>query len=152
MVRFIPRSNGIVSTTPTLMFASGLAHGSADAARGTHSAPPAWVSASAHTTTRVPAMVVIACLPLPVTKAVVYLSVAFERLNPEAAALIGFAGVLAYLAVLLPAMVLVEPFAIIASIWYTQRHEFEDPVRLCVCWLAVIVHTAVLISYFRLPR
>jgi hypothetical protein len=67
--------------------------------------------------------------------------------------LIGFAAALAYLAVCLPALVLFEPFAIIASIWYTRRRVFAEPTgRLFVCWLAVIVHTAVLISYFRLGR
>jgi len=98
-------------------------------------------------------MVVVVCLPLIATKAVGYFALALERVDPHAAALIGFAGVLAYLAVFLPALVLFEPFAIIASIWYTQRHVLDEPAgRLFACWLAVIVHTAVLISYFRLGR
>ncbi len=55
--------------------------------------------------------------------------------------------------VCLPALLLFEPFAIIASIWYTRQCSFEAPIgRLFVCWLAVIGHTAVLISYFRLGR
>ena len=98
-------------------------------------------------------MVVVVCLPLTVTKAVGYFALALERVEPQAAALIGFAGVLAYLAVFLPALVLFEPFAVIASIWYTRRRVFDEPPGpLLVCWLAVIVHTAVLISYFRLGR
>jgi len=110
------------------------------------------VSASAHAS-RVPALVVVACLPLTATKAVLYVAVALESVDPRAAALIGFAGVMGYLAVFLPALVLFEPFAIIATIRYTQRRVFEEPPgRLLVCWLAVIVHTAVLISYFRLGR
>jgi hypothetical protein len=109
------------------------------------------MSASAQPT-RVPAMVVVACLPLPLTKAALYSAVALERVAPNASALIGFAGVLGYLAVFLPALVLFEPFAIIASIWYTRRASDEPTGRLLVCWLAVIVHTAALISYFRLGR
>jgi hypothetical protein len=92
--------------------------------------------------------VVIVCLPLTVTKAVGYFALALERVDPQAAALIGFASVLAYLALFLPALVLFEPFAIIASIWYTQRSMFDERIgRLLACWLAVVVHTAVLISY-----
>ena len=98
-------------------------------------------------------MVVVVCLPLTVSKAVLYFALGLERVDPQAAVLIGFAGTMAYLAVFLPALVLFEPFAIIASIWYTQRRSFGEPSgRLFVCWLAVIVHTAVLISYFRLGR
>ena len=97
-------------------------------------------------------MVVLVCLPLTVIRAVGYFAFALQRVDPQASALIGFASVLAYLAVFLPALVLFEPFAIIASIWYTRR-SFDEPTgRLLVCWLAVIVHTAVLISYFRLGR
>ena len=98
-------------------------------------------------------MVVVACLPLTLTKAVLYFALALERVNPRAAALIGFAGALTYLVVFLPALLLFEPFAVVATIWYTQRRAFDEPVGwLLVCWLAVIVHTAVLISYFRLGR
>jgi len=97
-------------------------------------------------------MVVVVCLPLTVSKAVLYLSLALERVDPRGSALIGFAGALTYLVVFLPALLLFEPFAIIASIWYTRR-SFDEPTgRLLVCWLAVIVHTMVLISYFRLGR
>jgi hypothetical protein len=98
-------------------------------------------------------MVVVVCLPLTVAKAVGYFALALGRVDHQAAALIGFAGALTYLAVFLPALVLFEPFAIMASIWYTRRRVFDEPAgRLFVCWLAVIVHTAVLISYFRLGR
>jgi hypothetical protein len=98
-------------------------------------------------------MVVVVCLPLTASKAVVYFALALERVDPRGSALIGFAGALTYLAVFLPALVLFEPFAIIGSIWYTQRRSFSEPIApLFVCWLAVIVHTMVLISYFRLGR
>jgi len=98
-------------------------------------------------------MVMVVCLPLTVTKAVGYFALALVSVAPRAAVLIGFAAVLAYLAVFLPALVLFEPFAIIASIWYTRRRSFVEPIgRLFVCWLAVIVHTAILISYLRLGR
>jgi len=98
-------------------------------------------------------MVVVVCLPLIVSKAVLYFALAVARVDPQVSALIGFAGALTYLAVFLPALVLFEPFAIIATIWYTQRRSFSEPIgRLCVCWLAVIVHTVVLISFFRLGR
>lgn len=98
-------------------------------------------------------MVVVVCLPLTVSKAVLYFSLALERVDPQRSALIGFAGALTYLVVFLPALAVFEPFAIIASIWYTQRRSFGEPIgRLFVCWLAVIVHTMVLISYFRLGR
>jgi hypothetical protein len=98
-------------------------------------------------------MVVVVCLPLTMSKAVLYCALALESVDPQRSALIGFAGTLTYLAVFLPALALFEPFAIIASIWYTQRRSFDEPTgRLLVCWLAVTVHTAVLISYFRLGR
>jgi hypothetical protein len=97
-------------------------------------------------------MVVLVCLPLTVSKAVLYFSLALERVDPRGSALIGFAGALTYLIVFLPALLLFEPFAIIASIWYTRRSFDEPTARLFVCWLAVIVHTMVLISYFRLGR
>ncbi len=98
-------------------------------------------------------MVVVACLPLTASKAVLYAALALEKVDPPRAALIGFAGALTYLAVFLPALVLFEPFAIVASIRYTLRRSSGEPVvRLLVCWLAVIVHTMVLISYFRLGR
>jgi len=98
-------------------------------------------------------MVVVVCLPLTVSKAVLYFALAVASVDPQGSALIGFAGTLTYLAVFLPALVFFEPFAIIASIWYTQRRSVDEPTgRLLVCWLAVTVHTAVLISFFRLGR
>jgi hypothetical protein len=98
-------------------------------------------------------MVVIACLPLTMIRAAGYAAHALGGIEPQAAALIGFAGVLAYLAVFLPALVLFEPFAIIATVWYTRRTLVDAPNgRQFACWLAVIVHTAVLISYFHLGR
>ena len=57
-------------------------------------------------------MVVVVCLPLTVTKAVGYFALALERVDPRAAALIGFADALTYLAVFLPALVLFEPFIV----------------------------------------
>jgi hypothetical protein len=98
-------------------------------------------------------MVLLVCLPLTVIKAVGYGALALGRVHPESAALIGFASALAYLAVFFPALLVFEPFAIVASIWYTRRSPYNEPIgRLIVCWLAVMVHTAVLISYLRLGR
>jgi hypothetical protein len=97
--------------------------------------------------------VVVVCLPLIVSKAILYFALGLETIDPRASALIGFAGTLAYLAVFLPAALLFEPFAIIASVWYTKQRLAGDPLgRLFVCWAAVIVHTTVLISYLRLGR
>jgi len=146
------RADETVSTTSNLLFSGRLAHNSADRGYGTGSALPCRVSASAHAS-RVPAVVVIVCLPLTVSKAVLYAGLVLNKIDPQGAALIGFAGALTYLAVFLPALVLAEPFAIGASIWYTHRRSFGEPAGgLIVCWLAVIVHTMVLISYFRLGR
>jgi hypothetical protein len=98
-------------------------------------------------------MVLLVCLPLTAIKAVGYAALELGRVHPESAALIGFAGALAYLAVFFPALFVFEPFAIIASIWSTRRSPYNEPVGgLIACWLAVIVHTAILISYFRLGR
>jgi hypothetical protein len=88
-----------------------------------------------------------------VAKAVGYFAFALESVAPHAALLFGFAATMAYLALFLPALVLFEPFAIVATIWYTQRYLFDDTAgRLFACWVAVVVHTAVLLSYLRLGR
>jgi len=98
-------------------------------------------------------MVVLVCLPLTLIKLVLYFALALQSINPQSATWIGFAGVLAYLAVFFPALLLFEPFAVIASIFYTRQSPYNEPIgRLLVCWLAVIVHTAVLISFIRLGR
>ena len=98
-------------------------------------------------------MVLLVCLPLTVIKLLGYVALGLQTVDPKFATLVGFASVLAYLAVFFPALLLFEPFAIIASIWYTQRSPDTEPIgRLIVCWLAVIVHSSVLISYIRLGR
>lgn len=98
-------------------------------------------------------MVLLVCLPLPLTKALSYFALALRQVNEPAATLIGFASVLAYMAVFFPALFLFEPFALIASIWYTRQSSSDAPIgRILACWLALAVHTAVLIAYFRLGR
>jgi hypothetical protein len=98
-------------------------------------------------------MVLIVCLPLTAVRLLGYAALVLERVAPTFATAVGFVSALAYLAMFFPALVLFEPFAIIASIWYTRRSPYNDPIaRLIVCWAAVIVHTAVLISYIRLGR
>jgi hypothetical protein len=49
------------------------------------------VSAGAHAS-RVPAVVVIVCLPLTVSKAVLHAGLVLNKIDPQGAALIGFAG------------------------------------------------------------
>ena len=79
-------------------------------------------------------MVVLVCLPLTLIKLVLYFALAIQSIDPQSATWIGFAGVLAYLAVFFPALLLFEPFAIIASICYTRRSPYNEPVgRLLVC-------------------
>jgi len=98
-------------------------------------------------------MVLLVCLPLPLTKALGYFALALQKLNEPAATLIGFASVLGYLAVFFPALFLFEPFALIASIWYTRQSASVAPLgRVLACWLALLVHTAVLITYLQLGR
>jgi hypothetical protein len=48
--------------------------------------------------------------------------------------------------------VLFEPFAIVASIWYTQRamsRNDESLTNVMTCWAAVLVHSATLAFYLR---
>jgi hypothetical protein len=98
-------------------------------------------------------MVLLVCLPLSLTRALGYFALGLEKLNEPAGAMIGFASVLGYLAVFFPALLLFEPFAIIASIWYTRSASYDEPIgRVLTCWLALTVHTVVLISYLRLGR
>ena len=87
------RADETVSTTSNLLFSGRLAHNSADRGYGTGSALPCRVSASAHAS-RVPAVVVIVCLPLTVSKAVLYAGLVLNKIDPQGAALIGFAGAL----------------------------------------------------------
>jgi hypothetical protein len=98
-------------------------------------------------------MVLLVCLPLIATKVSGYAALGLISIGSELGTWIGFAAALGYLVVFFPALVLFEPFAIIASTWYTRRLSYQEPVGpLLVCWFAVVVHTAVLISYLRLGR
>jgi hypothetical protein len=99
-------------------------------------------------------MVLLVCLPLTVTRAVGFIALRLGDDSPLATP-IGFASALGYLVVFFPALLLFEPFAVIASVWYTQHSagRSDEPVgRVLVCWLAVVVHTAVLTMYLRLGR
>jgi hypothetical protein len=99
-------------------------------------------------------MVLLVCLPLPITRAVGFLALRLGLDNPLAT-LIGFASALGYLVLFFPALLLFEPFAVIASVWYTRHFagSSDEPIgRVIACWLAVIVHTAVLATYLRLGR
>jgi len=98
----------------------------------------------------VPALVVFACLPLTIIKVLTYAAMLASRADPQAGALFGFAITFGFLVVFYPALMLFEPFAVIATIWYTRHSPFDEPVkRLLVCWAAVAVHTIVLVSYLR---
>jgi hypothetical protein len=100
-------------------------------------------------------MVLLVCLPLTVTRTVGFIALRLGEFDKPLATLIGFASALGYLVVFFPALLLFEPFAVIASVWYTQHSagRSDEPIgRAIVCWLAVIVHTAVLTMYLRLGR
>jgi hypothetical protein len=100
----------------------------------------------------IPALVVLVCLPLPVVTAVLLFARALEKADEARAALIGFAGVFGYLVTFLPALVLFEPFAIGASIWYTRQftdRPNESFGRVITCWVAVVVHTAAILFFLR---
>jgi hypothetical protein len=100
-------------------------------------------------------MVLLVCLPLPLTRVLGFVSLRLMGLDSPIATLIGFSSALGYLVLFFPALLLFEPFAVIASLWYTQRvaTRSDEPIgRVIVCWIAVIVHTAVLGMYLRLGR
>ena len=98
----------------------------------------------------VPALVTFACLPLSVIKALTYAALLVYRADPQGGAFFGFAVTFGFLVVFYPALLLFEPFAVIATIWYTRHSRFDEPVeRLLVCWAAVAVHTIILVSYLR---
>jgi hypothetical protein len=103
----------------------------------------------------IPAIVVLVCLPLPVVCAIGVFAHAVRRLDPQGAAALGFAATLGYLATYFPALYLFEPFAIVASLWYTRRwfdQYGEAFAPVIACWTAVIVHTAALAYFMRLGR
>jgi hypothetical protein len=98
----------------------------------------------------VPALVTFACLPLSVIKVLTYAALLVYRADPQGGALFGFAVTFGFLVVFYPALLLFEPFAVIATIWYTRHCPFDEPVgRVLVCWAAVAVHTIILVSYLR---
>jgi len=122
--------------------------------RGTGSAISVTVDSTAQPS-RIPAIVVLACLPLPATLAFGLFSRVIENASEPLSLVIGFAAALGYLVAFLPALYVFEPFAVIASFWYTQRYlnRFDESfARVLVCWAAVAVHSAVLVWYFRLGR
>ena len=97
-------------------------------------------------------MVVLVCLPLPAVTALGRFALVLQRTDKPLFTALGFASALAYLVTFLPALVLFEPFAIGASIWYTQRYTSRDGEslgRLITCWAAVLVHTASIAFYLR---
>ena len=100
-------------------------------------------------------MVLLVCLPLPIIWAVGFLSLRVGGFDNPLATVIGFASALGYLAIFFPALLLFEPFAVLASAWYTRRYvtRSDEPIgRVIACWLAVVVHTAALATYLRLGR
>jgi hypothetical protein len=100
-------------------------------------------------------MVLLVCLPLPITRAAGFFALRVAGLDNPLATLIGFASALGYLVLFFPALLVFEPFAVIASVWYTRHFagSSDEPIgRVFACWLAVIVHTAVLATYLRLGR
>jgi hypothetical protein len=93
----------------------------------------------------IPAIVVFVCLPFPAVTALGQLAWALRSADERSFLAIGFASTLAYVVIHLPALVLFEPFAIGASIWYTRRFTSvagESFGGLIACWAAVLVHTA----------
>ena len=105
---------------------------------------------------RVPAIVLLVCLPLPLNMAVGYLALGARHVaDVPLVTLIGFASAIGYLVMWFPALLLFEPFAVIASIWYTRRYteRSDEPLeRVLACWAAVMVHTAVLVTYSRVVQ
>ena len=97
-------------------------------------------------------MVVLVCLPLPAVTALGLFALVLRRADEQVFTTLGFASALGYLVTFLPALVLFEPFAIGASIWYTQRYTSRDGEsfgRVITCWAAVLVHTAAIVFYVR---
>src|SRR5579872_3051412 len=112
-------------------------------------------TATAAQPSSVPAMVVSVCLPLPLTMAALYGGMALQPLDAPMAAVVGFAATLGYVVAFLPALLLFEPFAVVATLWFTARYLRkwgESAMPVIACWMAVILHTAVLVSYLRLGR
>jgi hypothetical protein len=101
---------------------------------------------------RIPAMVMLVCLPLPALTALGQFARALETVNERAFIMIGFASALGYVVTFLPALLLFEPFAIGASVWYTHRCASRDNESfggLIMCWAAVLVHSITLAFYLR---
>jgi hypothetical protein len=97
-------------------------------------------------------MVVLVCLPLPAVTALGQFAWVLRRADERLFTALGFASALGYVVTFLPALALFEPFAIGASIWYTQRFTSRDGEslgRVVTCWAAVLVHTATIAFYLR---
>src|SRR5438874_764319 len=113
------------------------------------------MSASASPNSRqslIPAMVVLVCLPLPAVTAIGQFAFVQQRTDKPLFTALGLASALGYLVTFLPALLLFEPFAIGASIWYTQRYTSRDGESLgwvITCWAAALVHTATIAFYLR---
>jgi hypothetical protein len=100
----------------------------------------------------IPAIVVLVCFPLLAVTALMLFALALESVNKPLAMMLGFASVFGYLVTFLPALVLAEPFAIGASIWYTRQFTSrtdESFGSVLACWGAVLVHTAAIAFYLR---
>lgn len=99
-----------------------------------------------------PAVVVFLCLPLPVVTAVLLFASALRSVSESSAVALGFAASFGYLVTFLPALVVFEPAAIIASIAQTRRYVGGDdePIESVIaCWAAVALHTAAILFFLR---
>jgi hypothetical protein len=115
---------------------------------GTRGAPARVVTANRMPSPIAPAVVVLACLPLTAVKILTYALMLVSRADPDGVALFGFALTFAFLFLFYPALLLLEPIAIITTVWYTNHFRYNEPVsRLLVCWFALAVHSLVLVSY-----
>jgi hypothetical protein len=95
----------------------------------------------------IPRIVVIACLPLPAVAALGGVGLLIGRINEPFSMLFKLPFFFGYLLLILPAMYVIEPFAIIATIWYSARATGESMRSVVTCWIAVMVHTIVLIWF-----
>jgi hypothetical protein len=95
----------------------------------------------------VPVLVILLCLPLPMVAACGALALSIERVNNALSTLLKLVFFFGYLLLILPAMYVIEPFVVIATIWYSTRATGESARRVFTCWFAVAIHTIVLVWF-----
>src|SRR5579864_7256726 len=106
---------------------------------GTQAAKQPCVTTATAQPSNVPAMVVLVCVPLPLTMAALYGGMALQPIDAPIAAVVGLAATLGYLVAFLPALLVFEPFAVAATLWYTVRYGrrwSEAAMPVTVCWIA----------------